>query len=418
MEFEPKNAQIYLKDNLVKVDQSKNGQKINIKMTEKKILNSKYDFDKDKIKIKIKFESLTPEIKTENLRKSQQIANKFIDKNLVFDFLDQKFATDRNLRASWLIFNKTDVKIDNQKFNNYVNQKINPHVYLASVPTVIKSVDLKEVERKNGTKGRAINYQQLTKAINNNLGNNQTVIKISYYAVNPKIQRINNYSHSLPGLQAYLNKLGENENIAVSFYKLNSPQWRAGVNVWKSDAAASTYKLFVAMKVLEEIDNGSLKKTDSFAGKTIETCLYDMIVYSRNKCSEAWLKQWRPRNFDNYLYSKGFSRATTANSTLFFKNSAADLEKILLGLNNKTLFSNNGADQLLYLMKKQVHRRGIPAGTNAIVADKVGFFGGYLHDAAIVYHPRGAYILVIKTKGQTWNKIAQITRQIEAIVYP
>ena len=66
-------------------------------------------------------------------------------------------------------------------------------------------------------------------------------------------------------------------------------------------------------------------------------------------------------------------------------------------------------------MQRNIYRQGIPAGASGSVADKVGFLNGLLHDAAIVYSPKGTYALVIMTDGSSWAEIADITRQIEKL---
>ena len=63
-------------------------------------------------------------------------------------------------------------------------------------------------------------------------------------------------------------------------------------------------------------------------------------------------------------------------------------------------------------MKRQVYRKGLPAGVGVPVADKVGFLEGYLHDSAIVYSPKGVYILVIYSNGSSWGAIADAAKKI------
>jgi hypothetical protein len=50
------------------------------------------------------------------------------------------------------------------------------------------------------------------------------------------------------------------------------------------------------------------------------------------------------------------------------------------------------------------------------VADKIGDLGYVRHDAGIVEHAGGAYILVIFTSGASYGQIAQLTSQIQTIM--
>ena len=73
---------------------------------------------------------------------------------------------------------------------------------------------------------------------------------------------------------------------------------------------------------------------------------------------------------------------------------------------------------LLEKMGRQLYPYGIPAGSKGKVYDKVGFLWSYIHDTGIVYHPKGTYVLTVMTSGYSYAKIAEITRQVEAIMYP
>jgi hypothetical protein len=67
-------------------------------------------------------------------------------------------------------------------------------------------------------------------------------------------------------------------------------------------------------------------------------------------------------------------------------------------------------------MKGNVYRQGIPSGIpNARVADKVGFLDALLHDASIVYSPKGTYVLIILTNNASWGNIAELAKEIESV---
>lgn len=48
---------------------------------------------------------------------------------------------------------------------------------------------------------------------------------------------------------------------------------------------------------------------------------------------------------------------------------------------------------------------------------KIGFLWNYVHDTAIVRHPRGTYVMTIMTQGKSYAAIAAMTRDIERIMY-
>ena len=112
------------------------------------------------------------------------------------------------------------------------------------------------------------------------------------------------------------------------------------------------------------------------------------------------------------------SRATTFTNSTATQSSAADLNRLMIGIHNGTLLSGDDRSNLLEKMGRQIYRRGIPAGSKGSVQDKVGFLWDYLNDSGIVHHPKGTYAMTILTKGSSWENIAQITRDVEGIMYP
>jgi beta-lactamase class A len=77
------------------------------------------------------------------------------------------------------------------------------------------------------------------------------------------------------------------------------------------------------------------------------------------------------------------------------------------------LLQGESRDFLLGLLKRQIWRYGIPTGIpNVTIADKVGFLEDYIHDVAIVYSPKGTYILAIMTKGGSYSGMADVARRV------
>jgi len=91
---------------------------------------------------------------------------------------------------------------------------------------------------------------------------------------------------------------------------------------------------------------------------------------------------------------------------------------MMLGLNDGSIIGGGYRDRLLHSLSVHPYRYGIPTGSGGEVWDKVGFLWDYVHDTAIVKHPRGTYVMTIMTKGQSYATIASLTREIERIMYP
>ena len=108
--------------------------------------------------------------------------------------------------------------------------------------------------------------------------------------------------------------------------------------------------------------------------------------------------------------------SSTVNEDYNIHYTAEDETAFLAKLaRNELPISTAGRIRWLNAMKNNVHREGIPAGIpNAVVADKVGFQDELHRDAAIVYSPKGTYVLVIMTSDADWDEIAGLAAVIEA----
>ena len=183
-----------------------------------------------------------------------------------------------------------------------------------------------------------------------------------------------------------------------------------GTNADRVYTSASTYKLFVAYSVMRRIDSGELAWSSPINGTTVEACFEKMIVVSDNACPEAFLAQYGFSTVQAEARSIGATQASFSPGNM--RISAQSLGVMLEKLHSGSLVSADSRNRLLGLMRRQVYRRGVPAGTSYQVADKVGFLFALLHDASVIETPQGNYVVVIMTDGSSWGRIAELTRMI------
>lgn len=332
------------------------------------------------------------------------------------------YTPDAKTVATWItIGDKLALGINKDVLTAYAND-VAQNTIVAAGTTTVTVVDGIEQSRSTGNNGRAVDSDALTDGVSKALlSGGDTTITMKFKTVAPRIVYNRSYTSSQQALQAYINDVSAGQNIEISVQQLTGAGWSASSNASKSVVSASTYKLFISLLLFDRINAGQMQWSDTVpntSGRSVDQCLYDTIHVSANYCAEEWIKEWGRTAINSALYAKGFSNATTFTASDATHTSAADLQKLLVGLYRKTLFNDADSGKLIDLMKHQVYRSGIPAGSAGTVADKVGFLWDYLNDAAIVYHPRGTYVLVVMTQGQSWGKIAEITKQIETIMYP
>lgn len=282
-------------------------------------------------------------------------------------------------------------------------------------------VDGEETSRTSAPSGLAIAADELREGIERALFESAAVKRLSarMVVVPPLVSYDRRYTSSQKGLKAYVEHVAMTENVMIAVSQVGGKRWSAYGRSDEQTVAASTYKLYVAAMLFKQISDGTLQWGSKILDTDIAGCLDRMIVASDNPCAEEFIRLLGGKSINEYLYSKGISRSTTLlMDDGLARTTAGDLEKMLRGVESGSIVSGSGRAKLLELMERQRYRAGVPAGSGGTVYNKVGFLWDYINDAAIVRHPKGTYTLAILTKGHSWGKVAEITRQIEQILYP
>lgn len=164
----------------------------------------------------------------------------------------------------------------------------------------------------------------------------------------------------------------------------------------KQFVSASIYKLFVAQTVYKMVDSGQLSMGSRVKGTglTVDACLNRMITVSDNPCGVALgtLIGWEKQNAN--FQSAGYA-GTELYKNKDLKTTAGDTALLLKRLYDGTLLSPNSSQHFLGLLKAQKINNRLPQGLPAgmVIAHKTGDLFGLLHDAGIVYSPKGDYII-------------------------
>lgn len=340
----------------------------------------------------------------------------------------QKFVPSDTEVASWILL-KTDatgdvtLAVDAAKVTAYL-ATINKKVGVPAGQTNIDLVNGQESSRTTGKTGKAIDSAGLVKQIRAQLlvGSGDIMLSATFVDVLPSVIYNHRYTATEAGLRAYVTDVANSQNMHIVVQQLEGPKWYAAAREHESIPSGSTYKLFVAKMLFDRIDKGQIHWNDPMLDTDVAECFDRMTVASTNPCAEAWIAQFGRQNINNTIYSLGFSTGTTFTAPDATHTTAADLNKFMIGLDNGSLIpAGANRDRLLYNLSRHPYKYGIGTGSSVPanqIYDKVGFLWDYIHDTAIVPHPRGKYILTIMTKGQSYAAIANVTREIERIMYP
>lgn len=327
------------------------------------------------------------------------------------------YTPDRATVAGWLAFVEDDttsmlrVGLNDDAVKKYL-ETIQKEVYVAPGVTYVTTHDGIETGRSVGASGRGVDIAVTTEALKKQIQAGDGTVVATPVVLAPSLKYSRTYSRTPAGLQALVDDLVRDKNMAISVRKLGDSGVSA--NGSKQYHPASTYKLFAAYSVMKRVDSGQMSWAQTASGgQTVAQCFDKMIVYSDNACAE-WFGAtigWNAVTAD--ARSAGASGATVLSQP--FVSTANDLATFLQKLESNQLgVSEASRARLLDAMKRQIYRQGVPAGVGVTVANKVGFLEGTLHDAAIVYAPSGVYVVVIMSDGQSWGVIADAARQLHA----
>lgn len=311
-------------------------------------------------------------------------------------------------------------KLNATKASQYLSQEIAPEVAISPGITTVSTIDFVEISRTNGSEGRGLNVVETLNSIKFAI-NNSTQAKAVTMVIPPKVIYFRSYSSTDSGLTALLQQYADsNPGISsVSVSELTGSRRRASYNSDNVLISASTYKLYVAYSTLLRIESGYWSWSDQILddGRDLTTCFNDMIVYSDNDCAESLAGRAGWENVNEEAHSIGCNSTSLTNDDGYARTSAADLSLFLAQLQTgQILNQQSNRDLLINAMKNQVYREGIPTGVSGEVADKVGFINGVLNDAAIVYKSNTTYVLVIMTDGSSWETIADLASNIDAVL--
>lgn len=358
-----------------------------------------------------------PTKSTEVAQEQFNQAQSVLATGLTVNLAGESITVPKETLAGWIRLNdgKEDsisISFDDGAIRSYL-ESVKQKVYIAPIATDVHILDGEETQREPGRAGRDIDYEATVTQIKQMLGSKKAkAVVAKVKTVEPPLNYLQNYSQSQRGLERLLADIvARKGNYAVSVIELAGMGRTANVKGDRQYVTASTYKLFIAYMVLKDLESGVLKWEDVIVeGLNVRQCFEEMIVRSANRCALAYKARYGAGAIVAKMHELGFS-SVEHNSTWWA--STNDLARYMRLLEKGQLLEGESRDFLLGLLKRQVWRYGIPTGIKGVsIADKVGFLEDYIHDIAIVYGPKGPYILAIMTKGGSYGGMADVARQV------
>lgn len=419
-----KDAELRLEGDVVKAADAQAGRSIDDEALRAKIRHTKYDLSGVQ-RITVPERTVAPAAVAADLAPLRAQAEEMIAKRITItvEGREQTFTPTREEIASWLKIGEKDgapvLQFNSESFADYI-ASMDKTVARPAGETRIAIIDGREQERQEGAAGEQINRGDIEQKISSLLftPGQYKYVAAQLEQIPPQARTTHSYTSSQEGLQAKIRQLGSRYNIRLTIQQLDGAGWQASYRGNESTPSASTYKLYVALRLFEELNAGRTHWNAPMLDTTVAGCFDRMILVSTNQCAEEWIRQFNRGELNNFLYQRGISNVTTFTSSDATRTSADDLVRVVRGIYDGSLASGPNRDKLLEMMSRQMWRKGIPSGTKGWTSDKVGFLWDYVHDVGVVHHPRGTYVMAVMTKGASYGIIAQITRELEALMYP
>lgn len=424
LSYPAEDAKLTIADGALATTAAKPGHEVRAESVTKTLNDADFHFGTTVIALET--EEHAPAITDDDIAGIRGQAEKILQREIVVVAEDGKeFKPEPSDITSWLAValtnqNKPELVTNPEQITAYING-LNDEVGVRPGTAKATMIDGQEVSRTNAPSGLAIASDELQEGIKNALLEESAPRRLNarMVTVAPNVEYVRNYTSTEKGLRAYIEYLTTSENVRIAVSEIGGKNWSAYGRGDEQTVSASTYKLYVALMLFKQISEGKLQWGSKVLDSDTNTCLERMIVQSDNPCAEEFIRMFDGRQINAYLYSKGISRGTTViTEDGLARTTASDLQKALRGIEDGNWLSSSDRTKLLELMGRQRYRSGIPAGSSGTVYDKVGFLLDYIHDAAIVKHPKGTYTIAVLTKGYSWSKVAEITNKIEQILYP
>lgn len=423
LSFPPTNARLAIENGALIATSEKRGSIVAASAVHRAIADAELRLG-ETISVEIPSRREQPEQTANDLQAVRRQAEAALGRTLTITARERTFTPDAAMIASWLVIGSDDKKLpvlqlDAAKFGSYVDE-IDKQAGTPAGMTNINLVNGRESGRTEGAKGSAVDRPPLESAVRGWLlgGEGALPLAATFVDVAPKIMYDNKYTATQEGLQAYATDTSRRLNVRIVVRQLDGERWAVSARGDESIPSASTYKLFVAKWLFGQMDHGKVGWNDPMLDTTVSGCFDRMTIASTNPCALSWLAQVGRENMNQYVYGLGFSRGTSFTEPDATHSTANDLTKFMIGLHDGSMVGGAHRDRLLRSLSVHPYRYGIPTGSRGQVWDKVGFLWDYIHDTAIVRHPKGTYVMTIMTKGHSYATIASLTREMERIMYP
>lgn len=422
-ERESLDAQVVLDGREAKVKPGQSSRQINTGILKRRLRDNAAELD-DTVSVPV--ETQPPDITAGQIDHVAREMRRLMATDVRLTHNDTTYTVEDREVASWLAIEKNG--------EGMPSPGVNEREITAHLQELAKNIDEQPVPREQvvrdgtvenetpGEKGRELDVSASMKSIRSALlsENGTAEVALVINTVEPPLERDVSYSRSNQGIEALLANFAAshsgNYGLVVRTMDGNI---QASHNGNKRFVTASTYKMYLAYTAYTEIENDNLSMNQETGAGNVGYCLKKMILYSTNPCATALGNAIGWERVDKLLNDAGFQQTTLNNQRSGRVNkhtTPSDATAFMQRLRRGELLNEHHTGRLLGHLQQQIYRSGIPAGSSGTVANKIGFFQGYLHDVAIVEGNGRDYVLAIYSYGGQWWQFEKLARQIQNVL--
>lgn len=314
---------------------------------------------------------------------------------------------------------KLTFTVNTTRMATFMQTPIASKVAIKPGVTKISTSDFTVNSKTIGQTGRELDAPKTALTVENYLNKKSEQAVAETKPVAPTTSYTRSYSNTSTGFAALLAQWPEEHpgTYAATVDELTGTQPFRAAN-YRGDqqmTSAGTEGVYVYYAVLMGLQNSSILANDKIVGtREVNQCLADMIERTDLACSNAFMSKIGHETMVSRGKELGLKNTTFAGMQT--KTSTNDLALVLKNLFFTKVATSAGGGRIMGAMQNTRMSDAIPAGiAKGTVANVAGEAGKVHNDAAIIYSPKGVYVLAIQTEGASRADIAELTKKVEAL---
>ncbi|MBI3889285.1 serine hydrolase [Candidatus Saccharibacteria bacterium] len=310
--------------------------------------------------------------------------------------------------------------VNGDRMSTYLNDGIASKVVKKAGVSKVSTLDFTETSRVNGAGGQELDMARITASVTDYINAKVNQAVAVTHAVGPTVIYTRSYTPTSVGYSALLSQFAQDNpgKYGLSITEVSGVTYprSATYNGDTRFTSAGVESIYLGYAVTMERYSGALRPVEQIAGsRNVEKCLKDMYERGDEQCRTGFYTRL------------GFNTVTQRGTELGLKNtvfankggvtSANDLHNVMVGFAKNQIARVEGGASLLTMTRANRSNDGIAAGITSAgssVAHVTGENETMLNDSAVIYSNKGVYVLTVISEGSSWDKIAELTKKIEA----